>query len=141
MQTRQIMQRDLITILPSSTVYDAAVKMKEHRVGSILVVDEDLNLKGILTDRDIVMAVATDYRDPRWISVSDVMTANPKTIGSSEDIESALRIMNSAHVHRLPVTENGTLVGLLSSADLAAEMKDEFTQIMGLEEAFSKRVH
>ncbi len=141
MLTRQIMQKELVTILPSSTVFDAAVKMKENHVGSVLVVEEGWNLKGILTDRDIVMMVATDARDPRWISVSDIMTADPRTINSDADVESALRIMNSAHVHRLPVTEDGKLVGLLSSADLAVEMKDEFSQFIGLEEAFAKRTH
>ncbi len=141
MLTRQIMQKDLITILPSSTVYDAAVKMKEKHVGSVLVVEEDWKLKGILTDRDIVMMVATDSRDPRWISVGDIMTADPRTISSDADIESALRIMNSAHIHRLPVTDNGKLVGLVSSADLAVEMKDEFSQFIGLEEVFAKRTH
>ncbi len=141
MLARQIMQRDLITILPSSTVFDAAVKMKEYHIGSVLVVDESWNLKGILTDRDIVMAVATDSRDPRWISVNDVMTANPMTVSSDANVDSALSIMNSAHIHRLPVTENGELVGLLSSADLAVGMKEEFNQFIGLEEVFAKRVH
>jgi CBS domain-containing protein len=141
MLARQIMQKDLITILPSSTVFDAVVKMREYHVGSVLIVDEGRKLKGILTDRDIAMMVAAESRDPRWISVSDVMTADPKTISPDADLESALKMMNREHIHRLPVTENGKLVGVLSSADLAAEMKEEFNQLIGLEEVFSKRTH
>lgn len=141
MLARQIMQKDLITVLPSSTLHDAAVKMKEYHVGSVLVVDEGWKLKGILTDRDIAMTVAADSRDPRSISVNDAMTADPRTINSDADVESALKIMNRAHVRRLPVTESGKLVGLLSSADLAAEMKDEFSQFIGLEEVFAKHTH
>jgi len=141
MLARQLMQKDLITILPSSTMFDAAVKMKEHHVGSVLVVEEGWKLKGILTDRDIAMTVAADTKDPRTISVSDVMTADPVTINSDADVETALRVMNRAHIHRLPVTESGKLVGLLSSADLAAEMKGQFDQYIGLEEIFAKHTH
>jgi CBS domain-containing protein len=115
--------------------------MKEYHVGSVLVVDEGWKLKGILTDRDIAMTVAADSRDPRSISVNDAMSADPRTINSDADVESALKIMNRAHVRRLPVTESGKLVGLLSSADLAAEMKDEFSQFIGLEEVFAKHTH
>ncbi len=87
MLARQLMQKDLITILPSSTMFDAAVKMKEHHVGSVLVVEEGWKLKGILTDRDIAMTVAADTKDPRTISVRDVMTADPITINSDADVE------------------------------------------------------
>ncbi len=138
MLTKQLMQKDLVTILPTSTVFDAAVKMKEYHVGSVLVVEEGWKLKGILTDRDIAMTIAADSKDPKTINVRDVMTENPITINPNEDIEAALKLMNRAHVRRLPVTENGKLVGLLSSADLAAEIKDEFSQFVGLEEVFAK---
>ena len=138
MLTKQLMQKDLVTILPTSTVFDAAVKMKEYHVGSVLVVEEGWKLKGILTDRDIAMTIAADSKDPKTINVRDVMTKTPITINPNEDIEAALKLMNRAHVRRLPVTENGKLVGLLSSADLAAEIKDEFSQFVGLEEVFAK---
>jgi len=141
MLVRQLMQKDLITILPSSTLYDAAVKMKEYHVGSVLVVEEGWKLKGILTDRDIAMTIAANSKDPKTIDVSNVMTADPITINSDADVESALGVMNRAHIRRLPVIENGKLVGLLSLADLAAEMKNEFSQFIGLEEVFAKHTH
>ncbi len=138
MLARQLMQKDLVTLLPSSTVFDAAVKMKEHHVGSVLVVEEGWKLKGILTDRDVALTIAADSKDPKRICVCDIMTADPITINSDADVDSALRVMNRAHIRRLPVTENGRLVGLLSSADLAAEMKDELSQFIGLEETFAR---
>ncbi len=141
MQAKQLMQKDLVTILPSSTLFDAAVKMKEYHVGSVLVVEEGLKLKGILTDRDIAMTIASDSNDPQMIVVSDVMTANPIMINADADIESVLRVMNGAHIRRLPVIDGGRLVGLLSLADLAAEMKDEFDQFIGLEEILAKHAH
>jgi CBS domain-containing protein len=112
--------------------------MKEFNVGSVLIVEEGWKLKGILTDRDIALTVAADSKDPQRTYVYDVMTADPITINSDADVDSALRIMNKANIRRLPVTENGKLVGLLSTADLATEIKDEFTQFIGLEEAFAK---
>ncbi len=141
MLARQIMQKDLVIILPSSTVFDAALKMKEYHVGSVLIVEEGWKLKGILTDRDIALTIAADSKDPKTTCVCDIMTADPITINSDADVDSALRLMNRAHIHRLPVTENGKLVGLLSSADLAAEMKEEFNQFIGLGLTFAKHVH
>jgi len=138
MIVRQLMHKELVTVSPSATIHDVAAKMKEFNVGSVLIVEEGWKLKGILTDRDITLTVAADSKDPRTTYAYDVMTADPITINSDADADSALRIMHKANVRRLPVTENGKLVGLLSSADLAAEIKDEFTQFIGLEEAFVK---
>jgi CBS domain-containing protein len=138
MIVRQLMHKELVTVSPSATIHDVAAKMKEFNVGSVLIVEEGWKLKGILTDRDITLTVAADSKDPRTTYAYDVMTADPITINSDADADSALRIMHKANVRRLPVTENGKLVGLLSSADLAAEIKEEFTQFIGLEEAFAK---
>ncbi len=141
MLVKQLMQKDPVTLLPTSTMFDAAVKMKENHVGSVLVADEGWKLKGILTDRDIAMTIAVDSKDPTTIGVRDIMTADPITINSDADVEYALSVMNRKHIHRLPVTDNGKLVGLLSSADIAAEMKTEFSQFIELEEAYAKHTH
>jgi CBS domain-containing protein len=138
MTVKQLMNREVVSVLPSSTLIEVALKMKEHRVGSVLVIDEDWKLKGIVTDRDIAIAVAADYKDPKTTFASEIMTADPICIGSDADFDSALRTMNQATVRRLPVTEDGKVVGLLSSADVAREIKDEFQQFIGLEEAFAK---
>ncbi len=138
MIVRQLMRKELVTVSPSASVHDAAAKMKEYNVGSVLIVEEGWKLKGILTDRDIALFVAADSKDPQRTFVYDVMTADPITINSDANVDSALRIMNKANIRRLPVTEDGKLVGLLSTADLATEIKDEFSQFIGLEEAFAK---
>lgn len=138
MTVKQLMNKDLVSVLPSSTIGEVAQKMKEHGVGSVLVVDEDWKLKGIVTDRDIAIAVAADYKDPKATLASEIMTADPIYICSDADFDAALKTMNQANVRRLPVTEDGKVVGLLSSADVAREIKDEFQQFIGLEEAFAK---
>jgi CBS domain-containing protein len=138
MLVKQLMRKELITISPSATIHDAASKMKEQNVGSVLVVDEGWKLKGILTDRDIALYVAADSKDPRSVHAYDIMTPDPITVDADADVDSALRIMNRANIRRLPVTENGKLAGILSSADLATEIKQEFSQFMGLEEVLAK---
>lgn len=138
MLVKQLMRKELITISPSATIHDAASKMKEQNVGSVLVVDEGWKLKGILTDRDIALYMAADSKDLRSVHAYDIMTPDPITVDADADVDSALRIMNRANVRRLPVTENGKLAGILSSADLATEIKQEFSQFMGLEEVLAK---
>ncbi|MDA8215633.1 MAG: CBS domain-containing protein [Nitrospiraceae bacterium] len=138
MMIRQLMQKELVTILPTSSVHDAAMKMKEHNIGSVLITDEGWKLKGILTDRDIAMAVAADARDPKTTCVCDIMTQDPITINADADFDSAMRIMHKAKIRRLPVTENGKLVGLVSSDDVAAAFKEEFDEFIGLEMTYAR---
>lgn len=138
MSVKQLMNKEIVTVLTSSTLYEIAQKMREFSVGSVLVCEEGWKLKGIVTDRDIALAVAADSKDAKATFAYEVMTADPISITSDADTDSALRIMNRAHIRRLPVTENGKLVGLLSSADLACEIRSEFNQFIGLEEAFAK---
>lgn len=138
MSVKQIMHKEPVTVLPSSTLFEMAQKMKEFCIGSVLVCEEGWKLKGIVTDRDIALAVAADSKDPKTTFAYEIMTADPIAINSDADVNSALRIMNRARIRRLPVTESGRLVGLLSSADLAGEIKDEVNQFISLEETFAK---
>ncbi len=64
MKVSKIMQKELFTILPTTTIHDAAIKMREQRIGSIIVMEEGGKLKGMVTDRDIALAVAADNKDP-----------------------------------------------------------------------------
>ncbi len=138
MKVSQIMQKELFTILPTTTIHDAAVKMKEQRIGSIIVMEEGGKLRGMVTDRDIALAVAADNMDPDKEFASEVMTKDPVWIKSDDDVDAALRIMNSRHVRRLPVCENERVVGFLSTADVATEIKEELNQFIGLEETFTR---
>ena len=138
MKVSQIMQKELFTILPTTTIHDAAIKMREQRIGSIIVMEEGGKLKGMVTDRDIALAVAADNKDPNKEFASEVMTEDPVWIKSDDDVDAALRIMNSRHVRRLPVCDNDRVVGFLSTADVATEIKEELNQFIGLEETFAR---
>lgn len=121
-----------------STIHEAAIKMRDYDIGSILIISDEGKLEGILTDRDIALAVAADLMKPRKSRVYEIMMTEPIIIQSDADIETALSTMCEANVRRLPVCENGTVIGLLSSADIASEIKEEINRFMGLEEAFAK---
>ncbi len=140
MQTRQVMNKNLITVPFHTPVQEAAAKMKQYNVGSIVVVEDGLKLKGMLTDRDIAVKVIADNKDPRTTCVCDVMSTDIITADADSDVDSTVRIMNRAKVMRVPIMENGKLVGILSLADLASAMKNQLDQFMNLEEAALKGV-
>lgn len=137
MLVKQRMQKKIISVLPTSSIQDAALQMKKKKVGTVLVMENGNKLNGILTDRDIAMAVA-DNKDPLKTSISTIMKKKPITIKSDADIMSALRVMSTGNIRRLPVCERGKVIGILSSADLASEIREELDQFMGLEEAVAK---
>lgn len=138
MKVHQIMQKQLVSVSNTATIHDATLKMKEERVGSVLIVDENNRLLGIVTDRDVALAVAAENKDPNNVCAYEIMTDEPITVASDADIEAALRMMSTGNVRRLPVCEKGKLVGMLSSADLASELKEEFDNYINLEGGFAK---
>jgi CBS domain-containing protein len=138
MKVRELMNKEIVSVLPTATLHDAALKMKEYCIGSILICEDGWNLKGIVTDRDISLAVAADFKDPKTTYTSEIMKKEPVTIGSDADVDFALKVMSKSVIRRLPVCEDKKVVGILSTSDVAAEIKDELNQFIGLEEAFAK---
>ena len=136
MTVRQFMNKNMISLPATATLREAALKMQEKRIGSIII-EENQKIKGILTDRDIALSVAAERKDAGSTCVCDIMVQDPITVDADADLDSALRIMNRANVRRLPVLENGKLVGVISSADVASAMKEELNQFMELEESYT----
>jgi CBS domain-containing protein len=123
--------RDLMTQNPTScdvntTVLEAAKRMAQEDVGAIPVVDGD-RLVGVLTDRDIVVRVVAEGRDPMTIRVGEVATKDLVTVSPDEDLDTALRTMASAQVRRVPVVEGDRLVGVVAQADVARKGEDSKT--------------
>jgi CBS domain-containing protein len=90
---------------PGESVLEAARRMRERRVGTLVIVDDVGKPVGLVTDRDLVLRVVAAGGDPRAISVGEVMTERPKTVTESTPIESALSLMRSASFRRLPTPE------------------------------------
>lgn len=114
-----IMTDQVISICEDEPVTAAARLMKQHNFGSLPVRDEKGKLKGILTDRDIVIRCVASNENPDNVKISEIMTRNLVTIPSSEDVDKAAQYMAKSQVRRIPVTDNGILVGIVALGDLA----------------------
>lgn len=127
MQVKDMMSSHLITVDREETVAAAARLLSRHNVGALPVMGQGGRLVGMLTDRDItVRCVAANY-DPNVTRVRTVMSAGAVTVPAEENGVKAAKTMAKHQVRRLPVTENGRLVGMLSQGDLAvcADMSGE----------------
>jgi CBS domain-containing protein len=117
---RDIMTTEVRTISPSASCFEAARLMKDLDVGIVPVVDGEL-LVGVVTDRDIVVRVVSESRDPLTSMVSDAMSTTVTTATPDWDIKHTANVMSSEQIRRLPVVEIGRLVGIVSLGDLAVE--------------------
>lgn len=124
MKVREVMTADVITASPDTTLEEVSTMMKTNDTGAIPVVDEE-ELVGIITDRDIVVRCVAEGKDPAETTAEDIITNDLETVNPDTDVEEALEIMGRNQVRRLPVVEDGTLVGMISIGDLAVKQDDE----------------
>jgi CBS domain-containing protein len=116
---RDVMSADLVTVSPTTMMIDAATQMSSARVGSVLVLDGG-QLVGIFTERDILAAFERSRADPVRVSaVSEGMTFDPQTITADASLGEAMDRMLEGGFRHLPVTDGGSLVGIVSMRDLA----------------------
>lgn len=140
MKVRDVMQRDVVIVAPSDSVQCVSQLMQEKNVGSAIVAD-DGHLQGIVTDRDIVVRCVAKGFDPAACRVAEIMSGgNPPTtiayVSPETDMLDAALILGRRHIRRLPVIEDGRVVGIVSLVDLAKEAK-AYTD--GVLEALSQR--
>ena len=120
------MTRDPRTVDASDTIVDAARVMAERDIGDVIVM-EDGQVAGIVTDRDIVVRGVAEGRDPDSTSVSDVCSTGVETIEPEASVDDALSLMREKDIRRLPVAKNGRPVGIVSLGDLAVEREPDST--------------
>lgn len=124
MKVEGLMTRDPATLHPDSTCTDAASLMKREDCGSLPVV-RDGTLVGIVTDRDIVIRAIAAKKDPQRVAVSEIMTKDPTTVRPDTSAADASKLMSDKQVRRLPVVDNGRLVGILVIGQLARHESDD----------------
>ena len=122
---RDVMTEGCECIGENETAADAARKMKELNVGSLPICGEDDRLKGMLTDRDIVVKVLAEGKDPASTTAGELGEGKPVTIGADDPINEALSTMKEHAVRRLPVIDGHDLVGIVTQGDLAKEIDEE----------------
>jgi CBS domain-containing protein len=119
MKVRDIMNWEVITCRPDTTLTSAARLMRQAGVGTLPVIDDDGHVAGILTDRDIAMAAASHGRNASHIIAREAMSPNVRTCHLDEDLRMALKYMEESRVRRLPVLNSvGLLVGIVSMDDI-----------------------
>ncbi|HEY3005670.1 MAG TPA: CBS domain-containing protein, partial [Kribbellaceae bacterium] len=116
---REVMTQNAECVGENETVLDAAHKLADLDVGAMPICGEDNRLKGMLTDRDIVVKVLAQGKDPSSTRAGELGEGKPVTIGADDSIEEALRTMAEHQVRRLPVIDGHKLVGILAQADVA----------------------
>jgi CBS domain-containing protein len=123
-QVKEVMTPNPVSLPPDASATEAARQMRDHDTGAILVAEGD-ELRGIVTDRDIVVRADAEGIDSDKCRIGDICTANPVTLSPSQPVEEAISILREHKVRRIPVVENGTPVGIVSIGDLALERDRE----------------
>ena len=125
-KARDIMTPECRCVGENDSVLDAARQLAENNVGSMPICGEDNRLKGMLTDRDIVVKVLAKGKDPSSTKCGELATQGEVvTIGADDSIDEALRTMTQHKVRRLPVIDGHDCVGMLSQADIATNIDEE----------------
>ena len=126
-KARDIMTPDCTCIGENDTLLDAARRLAELDVGALPICGEDNRLKGMLTDRDIVVKALAQGKDPASTRAGELGQGDSQTvtIGADDSVDEALRTMIDYNVRRLPVIDGRELVGIVSQADVATNLDEE----------------
>ncbi|MBE7029918.1 MAG: CBS domain-containing protein [Ruminococcaceae bacterium] len=127
MKVKDIMTGPAVYVYPQDTVFEAAKVMQTNNIGSVPVMDARNGMVGIVTDRDIIIRDVARGIDPHKMKVEEIMTTHVETVSPADDVKKAARKMAKKRVRRLPVMEQGELVGMVALGDMAIA-KDCFAE-------------
>ena len=118
---RDVMTTNPETLPESTTVREAAEAMRANDIGDVIVVDDNGQLSGILTDRDIVVRVVAEGRDPRATRIGDIASRDLTAVSPDDPVGRAVQLMRDKAIRRLPAVDKGKPVGIVSIGDLALD--------------------
>ena len=118
---RDVMTTNPETLPESTTVREAAEAMRANDIGDVVVVDDNGKLSGILTDRDIVVRVVAEGRDPRATRIGDIASRDLTAVSPEDPVDRAVQLMRDKAIRRLPAVDKGKPVGIVSIGDLALD--------------------
>ena len=132
----RIARTPLVTVKPDATVMDAVQTMARESIGAIAVVQGSL-LVGMFSERDLMLRVVSEKRDPERTHIHDVMTFPVETIPRSSSVDDALKVMLERHIRHLPIIDrDGTLCGMISMRSLLHDKVEELTDQLDSLEAY-----
>ncbi|RCW44690.1 CBS domain protein [Halopolyspora algeriensis] len=132
---REIMTPGAECVRSDQTAADAARLMAEHSVGALPIAGDDNKIKGVVTDRDLVIKVMGQGRDAGTFPAGDLNQNEAVTVGADDSVDEVLATMSQHQVKRLPVIDQDRLVGMVAMADVARALPDP--QVGDLEKALS----
>lgn len=118
MTVKELMSTNVVCAEESDPVSEVAQKMSNHKIGAVPVMNGS-NLRGIVTDRDIVLRCAAKGKELQTCKVGEVMTSSACCISSNQPVTDAIRLMGEQQIRRLPVVDNGQISGIISLGDIA----------------------
>jgi CBS domain-containing protein len=118
---RDVMSKDVKVVRPDTTVKEVVATMNKFSIGSIIVVQGERPV-GIITERDILRRLVEPCLAPETLTARQLMTSPVFTINETANIEETAKLMARKNVKRLPVTDNGRLVGMITYTDIVAEV-------------------
>lgn len=121
---REIMTRNVECVAEDETVLTAAHRMAKLKVGALPICGKDDRLKGMITDRDIVVRVVAEKRDPNKVMARELAQGNVITVRADDDPATMLQTMSKHQIRRVPVIDQHRLVGIVAVADVARALPD-----------------
>ncbi len=122
-KVKDLMSTNIIAVLPSDSVMEAAVLMSENHIGALPVVSAG-EVKGMITDRDIILRCVSKNKDVKNVKASEIMSNDIAFVTPEQSINDAAEIMAQEQVRRLPVLNEGYIDGMISLADIARQGAD-----------------
>ncbi len=129
MLAKDVMKTEVVTVSPSAPITEAALSMREEDIGALVVVDDEGRPVGIITDRDIVVSVIANSKNPLEILVEEVMTKKLIVVQEDASIFEILKILAKNNIRRVPVMRRGKLVGIVSVDDLIVIITTELSNL------------
>jgi len=117
-KVKDVMTKDVVSISPDISIYEAARKMRDENIGSLLVLDRK-KLVGIITDRLIALSVVAEGNDPKRAMVKDFMLESEVSLVPDMDLRKAAMVLQELQIRYLPVISNDEVIGILSVSDIA----------------------
>ena len=119
-QIRELMTPNPVVLPGTASVHEASRAMRDAQIGDVIVFENN-QVCGIVTDRDIVVRILAETRDPATTTLADICSHNLLTVTPTDSVEEAVRLMRTHAIRRLPVVDGGQAVGIASLGDLAVE--------------------
>jgi CBS domain-containing protein len=118
---RDVMTPNPKTLSASATAREAAETMRANDIGDVVAIDSQGAIVGIVTDRDIVVRIVAEGRDPGATRIEDIASCEMTVVSPDDPVELAVELMRVRTLRRLPVVKHGKIVGVVSIGDLAVE--------------------